>query len=316
MAVYTHVDRDELEAFLKQYDLPTLTAYHGIEAGVENSNYLLETEGPRYILTLYEKRVDPEDLPFFLSLMDHLRKQKIDVPAPIPGSDGEVLRTLCGRPAAIVSFLEGKSEKTANVARARAAGELLARMHLAMQGFDMKRTNALGPRAWADMVANLGSDLDSIEPGLFNDLTAEASALKRNWPADLPMGAVHADFFPDNVMFEGDKPRGVIDFYFACTDFFAYDLAVAMNAFTPEDALSPRQGNALLEGYDSVRPLSADERNALPLFLRGAALRFALTRAHDWLNRVPGSIVEVKDPAPWLALSRAHRQTSPFFDEV
>lgn len=316
MAVYTHVDRASLEAFLSAYDLPPLVAHHGIEAGVENTNYLIETEGPRFILTLYEKRVDPDDLPFFLGLMDHLRGQGVDVPAPIRTQKGDVLGELCGRPAALVSFLQGKSEKTANPARARAAGALLAQLHLGVAGFEMTRPNALGPKAWVQMAADLGEGLDRIAPGLHAELTAEADLLKENWPETLPRGAVHADFFPDNVMFEGDEPRGVIDFYFACTDYFAYDLAIAMNAFTPEDALSPEDGLAMLEGYEAVRPLSDKERAALPFFLRGAALRFALTRAHDWLHQVPGSLVQVKNPTPWLELSRAHRQSPAFFEEA
>lgn len=313
MAVYTHVSREELEEFLTQYDLPKLVAHHGIEAGVENSNYFLDTEEGRYVLTLFEKRVAEKDLPFFLGLTEHSRAQGLNVPAPVHRRDGGVKGTLCGRPAAIVTFLEGVSEKRANLARAEAAGELLARLHLATDGFAMERPNDLGPADWALMVERLGDRLNEISLGLYADLRAEADVLMAEWPDHLPRGVIHADFFPDNVMFEGDDATGIIDFYFACTDFLAYDLAISMNAFTQEDTPDPAPGLALRKGYEKIRPLSEDEKTALPLFLRGSALRFALTRAHDLLHQVPGSLVVVKDPAPWLALLRAHRQHPPFF---
>ncbi|RFB04905.1 homoserine kinase [Parvularcula marina] len=313
MAVYTHVSREELEDFLTRYDLPPLVAHHGIEAGVENSNYFLDTEDGRYVLTLFEKRVAEEDLPYFLGLTEHLRQKGMNVPAPIHLKDGDMIGQLCGRPAAIVTFLQGVSEKSANLAQARAAGTLLAQFHLSTDGFEPERANDLGPADWALMVKGLGDGLNKIELGLFGNLRAEAEHLMASWPSQLPRGQIHADFFPDNVMFDGDSPAGVIDFYFACTDFFAYDLAIAMNAFTAEDAPSPDLGMALMQGYETVRPLSREEKEALPLFWRGSALRFALTRAHDFIHQVPGSLVQVKDPKPWLALLGAHRQSPGFF---
>lgn len=313
MAVYTHVSREELEAFLNNYDLPELIAHHGIEAGVENSNYRLETEGGNYILTLFEKRVSSADLPFFMDLKAHLAQNGVNVPAPVADQRGRTLGTLCDRPAAIVTFLSGVSEKIASVAHARGAGALLAQLHNAAEGFKQTRLNDLGPEAWKMMTGAMGADFDKISPGLSDELNHEAQYLAEHWPKGLPCGPVHADFFPDNVMFDGNIPVGVFDFYFACTDFFAYDLAIAMNAFTPEDTHSPAQGNAMLESYQSIRLLSGDEMAALPLFWRGAALRFALTRAHDWLHQVPDSLVQVKDPMPWVDLLRAHRQDPPFF---
>lgn len=313
MAVYTHVSREELEDFLTRYDLPPLVAHHGIEAGVENTNYFLDTEEGRYVLTLFEKRVAENDLPYFLGLTEYARAQGLNVPAPVLMRDGSMTGTLCGRPAAIVTFLEGVSEKHANLARARASGELLAKLHLATEGFTLERHNDLGPADWALMVEHLGESLNEISLGLFADLRGEADHLMAEWPEPLPRGQIHADFFPDNVMFEGDAAVGVIDFYFACTDFLAYDLAISMNAFTPEDTPGPSLGLALKEGYEKVRPLSDEENAALPIFLRGAALRFALTRAHDFIHQVPGSLVTVKDPGPWLALLHAHRQHPPFF---
>lgn len=316
MAVYTHVSREDLDAFLKDYDLPPLIAHHGITAGVENSNYLLEMENARYILTLFEKRVDPADLPFYLNLMDHLRSRGVQAPWPITDHQGTSLKTLCDRPATIVSFLDGVSEKHANPVRARGAGALLARMHVAADGFSMRKPNNFGPECWINMVEDLGPRLNDIEDGLYSELSSLAEQLKQDWPTDLPKGAIHADYFPDNVMFAGDKPSGVIDFYFGCTDFFAYDLAIAMNAFTPENPHTPIDGESFLAGYESIRPLSDREKAALPLFLQGSALRFTLTRAHDVIHQVPGSIVVVKDPAPWLALVRAHGQKRGFFREL
>lgn len=316
MAVYTHVDRESLEAFLADYDLPRLIDFHGIEAGVENSNYWLETPKGKYILTLFEKRVKAEDLPFYMAVKSHLAEKGLNVPAPILRKDKSPLGILCGRPAALVTFLKGHSQRSATTAQAYSAGKLLAKLHLAADGFPQTRTNDLGPKEWRHLSNTLGAQLNTIAPNLHDELTKDAQYLADHWPHDLPCGVIHADYFPDNVMFEGDNAHGVIDFYFACTDDFAYDLAIAMNAFTPEDTHSPTAGAELLRGYQDIRPLTTAEVNALPLLLRGAALRFCLTRAYDWLHRVPDSLVQIKDPMPWVELLRAHRQSPSFFEGV
>lgn len=307
MAVYTHVPDEALTEFLSLYDLPAPTVFKGIAEGVENSNYLLETAGKRFILTLYEKRVAKQDLPYFLDLMKHVMDAGVPAAGPIADTQGNILQTLCDRPAALIEFLSGTSPQTPTPKQAIAAGTAMAQMHLATADFSGDRANALGPAGWAAMIEALGQRLDSIEPGLEVELNQLMTALIAEWPRDLPRGTIHADLFPDNVLFSGDTIGGVIDFYFSCTDFYAYDLAISMNAWTEEGQTDPTVAQAFREGYETIRPLSADEANALPVLLKGAALRFLLTRAHDFLHQVPGSLVRVKDPLPYLALLRHHR---------
>ncbi len=307
MAVYTRVDAAALVDFLARFDLPAPTVFKGIAEGVENSNYLLETSGTRYILTLYEKRVDPADLPYFLGLMDHVVAKGVPAARPIRDRDGDILQTLCGRPAALISFVEGTSPDTPSPAQAKAAGAALAELHQATADFSKTRPNSLSVEGWQQLATDIGADLDRFEPGLTHEIGEAIQHLAEAWPHQLPAGTIHADLFPDNVLFLDDEVSGMIDFYFACTDLYAYDLAISMNAWIPEETHAPELARAFREGYERVRPLSSDEAAALPTLLQGAALRFFLTRAYDWLNQVPGSLVRVKDPLPYLRLMRLNR---------
>ncbi|WOI53749.1 homoserine kinase [Parvularcula sp. LCG005] len=315
MAVYTRVDESALTEFLARYDLPPATVFKGIAEGVENSNYLVEAGGERFILTLYEKRVNADDLPYFLGLMDHVVEKGVPAASPVHDRTGERLQTLCGRPAALITFLEGTSPDSPSLSQARVAGSALASLHAATADFAGARPNALGPRGWADMVDKSGPRLDEIEAGLHDEMHEAAASLIAEWPTDLPSGTIHADLFPDNVLFRGDEIAGMIDFYFACTDIYAYDLAISMNAWTPEGTTETARAHAFRQGYESVRPLSGKEQAALPLLLRGAALRFLVTRAYDWLHQIPGSLVRVKDPKPYLELLRLHRDNPAAFSK-
>jgi homoserine kinase type II len=308
MAVYTDVDDGALEEFLAGYDIGKLAGYRGIAEGVENSNFLLETDKGRYILTLYEKRVKPEDLPFFLGLMDHLAAKGLACPTPIHRRGGGTLGTLCGRPAAIVSFLAGVWPRRISLAHCGPVGEAAAALHLAGAGFALKRANALGPAGWRPLVEACRPRADTVEAGLGAEIGRELEFLERNWPRDLPQGVIHADLFPDNVFFLGDAFSGMIDFYFACDDFFAYDLAICLNAwcFEPDGALNATKARRLVAGYRRKRELSAAELDALPLLARGAALRFLLTRLYDWLNHPPGAFVKPKDPLEYAKKLRFH----------
>ncbi|HEX2116884.1 MAG TPA: homoserine kinase [Alphaproteobacteria bacterium] len=309
MAVYTEVDDDALEAFLAQYDIGEPLACKGIAEGVENSNFLLQTDRGTYILTLYEKRVAKADLPFFLGLMEHLARAGIPCPTPIHGKDGKVIRELAKRPAAIISFLKGMWPRRIHPEHCGPVGEYLARMHLAGASFEMKRPNALSLEGWKQLYQSCNGRADTVKKGLADDITRELEYAAMNWPRELPAGVIHADLFPDNVFFMHDKLSGMIDFYFACNDFFAYDLAICLNAwcFEPDNSFNATKARRLVGGYTKVRKLEPAEIAALPLFARGSALRFLLTRLYDWLNQPKGALVKPKDPIEYWKKLRFHR---------
>ena len=309
MAVYTAIDERSLDAFLAAYDIGPAVQLQGIAQGVENSNYVLLTERGRYILTLYERRVEPADLPFFLGLMDHLAARGVPCPTPVHGRDGEALRSLCGRPAAVVSFLEGISPHRIRGTHCAALGAALAHLHLAGAGFQMARANALSVSGWRRLFESCRADADCVMPGLEAEIDRELVEIEEQWPDDLPHGVIHADLFPDNVFFQGDHLTGIIDFYFACVDIIAYDLAICLNAwcFEPDGAFNITKARQMLAAYRARRAFTPRELAALPLLARGAALRFLLTRLFDWQNRVEGALVKPKDPLEYLDKLRFHR---------
>lgn len=309
MAVYTEVSDDDLAAFVASYGLGRLLSYKGIAEGVENTNYLVHTEKGPFFLTLYEKRVAPADLPFFLGLMEHVAKTGLTCPTPVRDADGRMLRSLAGRPAAFITFLEGVWIRRPQPRHCLAVGEALAKLHLAAGGFHMTRDNALGLSGWRPLYDRFRSRADAIAPGLAATIAAELDDLEEHWPTGLEEGVIHADLFPDNVFFLGDKLSGLIDFYFACNDALAYDIAITLNAwcFESDHAFNITKSQALLKGYQSVRPLAPAEREALPLLARGAALRFLLTRAYDWLHTSSGALVSPKDPIEYLRRLKFHR---------
>jgi len=309
MAVYTAIDEESLDAFLGAYDVGVAVSVKGIAEGVENSNYLLITDQGRFILTLYEKRVDPEDLPFFLGLMDHLAAKDVRCPTPIHGRDGLALRELCGRPAALISYLDGVWPMRIQPFHCAGVGKALARMHLAGADFDMRRDNALSLPGWLQLFDRCEADANQVCPGLAAELGSELDVIERNWPVGLPDGVIHADLFPDNVFFQREALSGLIDFYFACNDLFSYDIAICLNAwcFEVDGAFNITKARHMLRAYRSVRPLSQSELEALPLLARGAALRFLLTRLYDWQNQVEGALVKPKDPIEYLEKLRFHK---------
>ena len=312
MAVYTEVSDEELAAFLAAYAIGPVLSYKGIAEGVENTNYYLQTGQGSYILTLYEKRVREEELPFFLGLMEHLAQHGIDCPLPVRDRGGNPLGRLAGRPAVIVSFLTGVSVRRPNARHCQAVGAALARLHGAGADFAMRRPNALSVGSWPGLFAAAEADADRVAPGLAGRTRRELDHLEGAWPKDLPTGTIHADLFTDNVLFLGERVSGLIDFYFACTDFLAYDLAVCLNAwcFEPDGAFNHTKGRAMVAGYESVRRLQDDEVAALPILCRGAALRFMLTRLVDWLNVPPGALVKPKDPLEFDRRLAFHRHVT------
>ena len=309
MAVYTDVSDDELRAFVADYDLGEVLSFQGIAEGVENSNFAVRTSRGSYILTLYEKRVAAADLPFFINLMEHLAARGVSCPTPLKTRGGESLRHLKGRPAAMVTFLEGLWPRRIAIAHCRQLGEALARLHAAGADFGMTRANSLSLDGWRNLITATQAQADTVKPGLAAALEAEYRALAAAWPSDLPTGVIHADLFPDNVFFRGDRLSGLIDFYFACTDALSYDLAVCLNAwcFEADRSLNVTKARALFQGYESVRTLTQAERAALPVLARGSALRFLLTRLYDWLNHPPEAFVKPKDPLEYWAKLRFHQ---------
>ena len=310
MAVYTEVSDDELRDFVAGYDIGAVISFKGIAEGVENTNYLLQTDRGAYILTLYEKRVADKDLPFFLGLMDHLAGKGFPGPEPVHASDGVALRTLCGRPAAIVSFLDGLWPRRVRPEHCRLLGEAMAHMHIAGNSFEMRRGNALSMPGWRPLFESCAARAQEVRVGLAEALERELGVLEGEWPEDLPSGVIHADLFPDNVFFLGGRLSGIIDFYFACNDFFAYDLATCLNAwcFEPDDSFNVTKARLLLQSYRQVRPFSQAELEALPLLARGSALRFLLTRLYDWLHHPDGALVDPKDPLEYWKKLCFHQQ--------
>jgi homoserine kinase type II len=308
MAVYTEVSDEALAAFLEAYTIGRMVSFKGIAEGVENSNFLLQTEAGQYVLTLYEKRVNPEELPYFLGLMQHLAGKGLAVPLPVAAAGGATLGQLCGRPAAICTFLPGVWPRRVRPEHLAPLGTALARLHLAGADFAQHRANSLGPHAWRSLFARAEARADEVAPGLAAEVGAALSQVLRAWPDKLPQGEIHADLFPDNVFFLDSELSGLIDFYFACTDFFAYDLAVCLNAwcFEPDFAFNVTKARALFGAYQAVRRLTPEEVAALPVLARGASLRFLLTRLFDWLNTPAGALVTRKDPLEYLRKLRFH----------
>ena len=312
MAVYTEVDNDALEDFLALYDIGAPLAIKGIAEGVENTNYLLHTETGNYLLTLYEKRVDPDDLPFFLGLMNHLAAKDFPCPTPIRQRSGDMLGRLAGRPAAIVSFLDGLSIRKSLPRHCGELGVGLAAMHVAGTDFEVSRPNALSVAGWRPLYETCAGRADEVTPGLSKEIEQELAFFEANWPSDLPTGVIHADLFPDNVFFIQNKLAGFIDFYFACNDAFVYDIAICLNAwcFENDGSFNISKARAMLQAYTLLRPLNDAELAALPLFARGSALRFLLTRTYDWINTPEGALVRPKDPKECLKQMRFHRDVT------
>jgi len=316
MAVYTDVGADELARFLADYSVGELLSYKGIAEGVENSNFLVHSAAGHFILTLYEKRVAANDLPFFLGLMEHLAARGLTCPQPVKNRQGGLLGTVAGRPAALVTFLDGMWMRRPSPSHCAAVGEALAKLHLAGADFKMKRANALGIASWRPLYQHAKARGDSVREGLCAAIAQELDALDKVWPRDLPQGVIHADLFPDNVFFLGEKLSGLIDFYFACTDALAYDVTVCLNAwcFETDNSFNVTKGRALLKAYSQVRELNAAERAALPVLSRGSALRFLLTRLVDWLAVPEGALVRPKDPLEYFRKLRFHQSVKSVSD--
>ena len=312
MAVYTNVDDAALGSFLEAYDLGTVLSFAGIAEGVENSNYLLRTDRAHYILTLYEKRVERADLPFFIEVMEVLANSSLNCPLPVPARDGSILQELAGRPCAVFSFLDGTWSRFPNREKCAELGRTLAHMHLNCAPVTRRRPNALGPHTWHPLLDSIGDKAEVVGDGMKDAIADRLRTILDAWPAGLPTGVIHADLFPNNVLFIGDSLTGVIDFYFACDDILAYDLGICMNSwcFEPDGSFNLTKSRAMLKGYQSVRPLSEAEIEAIPILAAGSAMRFFLTRLYDWIHTPADALVSPKDPMEYWGILRFHQSVS------
>ncbi|MES2289530.1 MAG: homoserine kinase [Pseudomonadota bacterium] len=304
MAVYTQVSAEALARFLTRYDVGELVSAKGIAEGVENSNYLVDTTKGRFILTLYEKRVAAADLPFFMALLDHLADKGLNVPPAIKDREGVEIQELEGRPACLIKFLQGVSLSHPTPAQAEAAAGAMADLHIAAADFPLTRPNSMGFESWQPLFERCGRSLDEIAPGLYDDLGFAIEETTADWWAEpFDQCAIHADLFPDNVLTLGDKVTGLIDFYFACTDIRVYDLAIMHSAWSFDAAgrtFNPQVGEAIMRGYEQRFPLSSFECAQFQMLASGACIRFALSRAWDWLNTPADAMVTRKDPLAYM----------------
>ena len=308
MAVYTHLSPADITSLLSQYAIGEFVSYQGIESGVENSNYRIHTSQNQFILTIYEKRVREMDLPFYLGFMHHLQQQGIPCPIPVKTRTGKLLTTCQEKPSAIVSFLQGKSLATIQNAHLQELGTHMARMHLASLTFPMQLENRFSVASWRELFTQITGNAHALKPGLSEEIAYHLDFIDTHWPSGLPTGIIHGDLFPDNVFFTSGKLSGLIDFYFSCSDFLMYDLAICLNAwcFEPGGDFNITKARCLLTYYHQVRPLSEAELSALPILASGAALRFLLTRLYDWLNPSATALVTPKDPLEYLKKLRFH----------
>ena len=309
MAVYTDITDEELEGLLADFELGAPLAFKGIAEGVSNSNFLLETERGLYILTVYEHMVEARDLPYFLELTHHLAGHGYPSATPLEDRSGQMLKSVRGKPCAIFTFLPGLSVRRPSAAHCREAGEGMAWLHVAGEAFEGRRANNLGHEHWARVFHPLRAAAEKLKPGLADTIEGDLAAFAAGWPRGLPEGTIHADFFPDNVFFQDGRFAGAIDFYFACHDQLAYDIAIALNAwcFESDGSFNLTTARAFIAGYEKRRPLSDAERAALPMLAHGAAMRFFLTRLADWGATPEGALVRPKDPLEYERKLAVHR---------
>lgn len=308
MAVYTEITNTELAGLLSGYDIGDLKSFNGITSGVENTNYLLETLGGKYILTIYEDRVDVKDLPFYLDIMHELCKNNLPCPMPIKRKNGNFLSEIKGKTCVIISFLQGKATNKINNLHVSNLGEILAKMHLVLESYSQSHCNNFSVEFWYKTFDSISSRLDEIKLGLKDEIETYLVELKKSWPKYLPKGIIHADLFPDNVFFQNNNLSGVIDFYFSCYDVLMYDVAICLNAWCFEKSgdFNMTKARKFLSSYNKIRPMSEDEIKALPILAKGAAMRFLMTRSYDWLNPKSDALVVPHDPLEYLNKLRFH----------
>ncbi len=319
MAVYTKLSKSELVGFFSKYNLGKLLNYKGIKEGIENTNYFIQTEKGKFILTLYEKRTEEKDLPFFISLMRNLFDKKFPTPEPIINKNGNYISQILKKNAAVVSFLEGNAKKNLSPNNCYQVGVSAAKLHLITKNLTGKRENKLSVNSWREIYNKIKKDCSKIDKNLPEIIEKNLNEIEKNWPKNIPMGIIHADLFPDNIFFKNDKLSGIIDYYFSCFDFYAFEIAICLNALcfegTKENlSFNVTKAKKFIDGYSSIRKLAIEEKNSLKILCQGAAMRFLLTRVFDYINLTEGAIVTVKDPLEYLKRLEFHDSVKNYQD--
>jgi len=319
MAVYTKLTETELKEFFSKYDLGEVINYSGIKEGIENTNYFTETEKGKFILTIYEKRVEEKDLPFFISLMRNLYDKNFPSPEPIINKNGSYISDVLKKKASVVSFLEGNAKKNLNPNECYQVGNYTAKLHSITKNLNSKRENKLSVRSWREIFNKVKKDCSKIHGNLSQTIEKNLNDIEKNWPINIPSGIIHADLFPDNIFFKKNKLSGIIDYYFSCHDFYAFEIAICLNALcfegTKENlSFNVTKAKKFIEGYSKIRELSENEKKSLQILCKGAAIRFLLTRVFDFLNLIEGAVVTVKDPVDYLKRLEFHENIKDYED--
>ena len=319
MAVYTKLSETELKDFFSKYNLGKLLNHEGIKEGIENTNYLTETEKGKFILTVYEKRVEEKDLPFFISLMRNLYDKNFPSPEPIINRNGNYISEILKKKASVVSFIEGNTKKNLSPNECYQVGNYAAKLHKITKNLNSKRENKLSVNSWREIYNKVKKDCSKIHPNLSNIIEKNLNEIETDWPKNIPSGIIHADLFPDNIFFNKNKLSGIIDFYFSCNDYYAFEIAICLNALCFEGknenlSFNVTKAKKFIDGYSSVRVLTDDEKKSLKVLCKGAAIRFLLTRVFDYLNLIEGAIVKIKDPLEYLKRLEFHESVKNYND--
>ena len=319
MAVYTKLEKEEIHNILLNYKIGKLKRFEGIKEGIENTNYSIETEKGKYILTIYERRVKETDLPFFSNLMFELSKNGFICPKPILNKDNNYISDFNDKKFMITSFLDGKSKNDLSPFECKIVGNQIAKLHQITKNFKFIRKNDLSVKSWRSIFSQVKDRCNKIHPELPKLIEANLISIEKEWPTNLPSGIIHADLFSDNIFFKNNKFSGFIDFYFSCNDFYAFEIAICFNALCFDGvkqnlSFNVTKAKKLMDGYNEVRKISKDEKIALKVLSQGAALRFLLTRVFDYLNTVDDAIVKIKDPEEYLKRLEFHKNAKSYED--
>ena len=319
MAVYTKLSENNLKDFFSKYNLGKLLKFKGIQEGIENSNYFVKTDSGKFILTVYEKRVEEKDLPFFMSLMKNIFNKNFPSPEPIINKNGNYITEILGNKAAVVSFLEGASKKNLTPDNCYEVGIYTAKLHMITKNLNIKRTNRLSVNSWRLIYRKIQKDCSKIYPGLTKIIERNLEVIEDKWPKNIPRGIIHADLFPDNIFFKGNELTGIIDFYFSCYDFYALEIAICLNALCFEGknenlSFNVTKAKKFIDGYSSIRKLTEEEKESLKILCHGAAMRFLLTRVFDYLNLTEDALVKIKDPVEYLKRLEFHNSVKNYQD--
>ena len=319
MAVYTKLSENNLKDFFSKYNLGKLLKFQGIQEGIENSNYFVKTDSGKFILTVYEKRVEEKDLPFFMGLMKNIFNKNFPSPEPIINKNGNYITEIFGKKAAVVSFLEGTSKKNLTPGNCHEVGIYTAKLHMITKNLNIKRTNRLSVNSWRLIYRKIQRDCSKIYPDLTKIIERNLEVIEDKWPKNIPRGIIHADLFPDNIFFKGSKLTGIIDFYFSCYDFYALEIAICLNALCFEGknenlSFNVTKAKKFIDGYSSIRKLTEEEKESLKILCHGAAMRFLLTRVFDYLNLTEDALVKIKDPVEYLKRLEFHNSVKNYQD--